>query len=69
MTSLNSRTIRTLILAAIGYAITRYAVPAEFASPMVQSAVADIIVFLGFGLAAWYRKNAHVAIKGWWTSK
>ena len=67
-TSLDSRTIRTLVLAGVGYLVAKYALPDQFASPMVQGAVADIIVLGGLTLAAWYRKHARVYIKGWFTN-
>ncbi|MCP4410199.1 MAG: hypothetical protein GY807_21140 [Gammaproteobacteria bacterium] len=67
MNALNSRTIKTILIAAFGYAMTKYAIPEQFASHTVKSAIADIIVYTGFGIAAWYRKNARTDIQNWWS--
>lgn len=69
MNALDSRTIKTIVVAAIGYGMTKYAVPDQFASPAVKSAIGDVIVYAGFGFAAWYRKNARVDIKKWWGAR
>lgn len=66
MNALDSRTIRTVLVAVIGYAIVTFGLPDQFASETVKSAIADIIVFGGFALVAWYRKNAQGMIERWW---
>ena len=66
MNALDSRTIRTLILAAVSYAFVKWAVPDQFASDMVKNALADIIVYVAFAAAAYYRKHAQGAIERWW---
>ena len=66
MNALDSRTIRTLILAAISYAFVKWAVPDHFASPVVKDALADIIVYVAFAAAAYYRKHAQGVIDRWW---
>lgn len=68
MKALDSRTIRTILVAALGYAMTKYAIPDQFASSVVRGAIADVVVFSGLGIAAWYRKNARVDIQNWWKS-
>ena len=64
--ALDSRTIRTIILSLIMYVMAKYAVPKHFSNAVVQGAVADVIVFVGFSVAAWYRKEARGTIKSWW---
>ena len=48
------------------YVMAKYAVPKHFSNAVVQGAVADVIVFVGFSVAAWYRKEARGIIKSWW---
>lgn len=69
MNALESRTIKTILIAVIGYAVTKYGLPDQFANQTVKSAIADVIVGAGFALAAWYRKTARGAIKQWWGAK
>lgn len=65
MTALDSRTIRTVIIAMVGYAVVRFGIPDDFASEPVKTAIADLIVYGGFALAAWYRKHARGEINKW----
>jgi hypothetical protein len=65
MKALDSRTIRTILVAMIGYAVVRFGIPEQFASDAVRLAIADIIVYGGFALAAWYRKHARGEINKW----
>lgn len=65
MNALDSRTIRTVLVAMIGYAIVRFGLPKDFASETVKAALADVIVYLGFALAAYYRKHATGHISRW----
>lgn len=69
MNALDSRTIRTILVAALSYAFVKWAVPSSFASEAVKGAIADVIVYGGFAVAAWYRKKAHVQIDQWWGKK
>lgn len=69
MNALDSRTIRTVIIAMIGYAVVRFGIPDQFASEPVKAAIADLIVYGGFALAAWYRKHAQGEIQAWWRRK
>lgn len=66
MNALDSRTIRTVIIAMIGYAVVRFGIPDQFASEPVKAAVADLIVYAGFAIAGWYRKQAQGEITRWW---
>jgi hypothetical protein len=66
MNALDSRTIRTIIVAMLGYAVVRFGLPDQFASDAVKSAIADLIVYAGFALAAYYRKHAQADIRKWW---
>ena len=63
--ALDSRTIRTLLVAALSYSFIKYAVPGAFGSEMVKGAIADFIVYGAFATAAWYRKNVRVHIDQW----
>ena len=65
MNAIDSRTIRTIIVAMIGYAIVRFGLPADFAPDHVKGAIADVIVYAGFALAAYYRKHATGHIARW----
>ena len=66
MNALDSRTIRTILVAALSYAFVKWAVPSSFASETVKGAIADVIVYAGFALAAWYRKKATDSVDKWW---
>lgn len=63
--ALDSRTIKTLLVAALSYTFIKFAVPDAFGSEMVKGAIADFIVYGAFAVAAWYRKNARVQIDRW----
>lgn len=66
--AIDSRTIRTIILAIIGYTGVRFAIPESFMSQELHGALADVIVYAGFAIAAWFRKNARVRVATWWKS-